>query len=51
MFNEIVDLFSLYRLKGNMINKGKGYNKEERNKLHSVSVLWMGESEMAFDTG
>lgn len=34
-----------------MINQGKGHNKEERNKLNSIPVLWMRQSEIAFDIG
>ena len=50
MFKEIVDLFSLWKMRGNMINKGKRV-QEERNKLHSIPVLRMRQSEMAFDIG
>lgn len=33
-----------------MKNKGKGHNKEERNKLHPIFVLCMRQNGMVFNT-
>lgn len=38
-------------MRDNVISKGEGYNEEERNKLHSIAVLWMKQSKMAFGAG
>lgn len=51
MFKKTADLFSLQKMRDDVINKGEGYNEEERNKLHSIPVPWMKQSKMAFGVG
>jgi len=48
VFKEIVDLFSLQKMRDNLINKCKGYNKEEKNKLN-IPVQWIRQRKTAFD--